>query len=174
MKKIILMLIVLSCSVNASEEHHWNKGISPYFTVYLTGDSEFYSWGNEGPCGKYLNLQGFKFPLENENFEITWVYELDEAGNRINKWPVPTDSSTISVSGDVLTVNTLDKYNPYVHINQKGEIIRGPQSIKVLPESKFVDCPIKNNSNYTYEACLKIYDPTLKKSRVLSTWSICT
>jgi len=153
-----------------ASEPKWEWGIAPSFDLYLTEESEFYRYGHDGSCGKHLNIQSFEFPLGNPNFDLTWTYELSDQGEKISKWPIPNDTSTYAVAGDVLTVSTTDEHQPYFDINYSGQIVRSIESELSNREPEFVECPVKNR----YEACVRLFDATQSSYRIITTLSACT
>lgn len=159
------MFLVCAFGASASE---WNTGIAPYFMVYLKNTSDLYKYGIEDPCGKHLELQGFELPIDNDNFEISWIYELSKSGRALNKWPIPVDTLPAGLSGDNLTLSTSHESQPFVVVNHNGEITRYTGMNNALITT--IKCPDQGG----HDGCMKIFDETMNKYRIVTMISTCT
>ena len=174
MKFLSLILLIFFIPKLCFGTDDWEIGFAPYLDLYLKNGSELHQYGFEGSCGKYITIQADAIPVNSRFFEVTWMHELSSDGQIINKWPIPNDTSTISVTGGILTVSTLDNNQPLLDIKPDGKIRRSFLSLNDIPKPKYIDCPQRSSGLNEYEGCVNLQDRASGKLRIITVLSACT
>lgn len=151
---LLFFLFSLISSFSFSEGE-WDLGIKVYMDLSLSQESDLYKLGLDSACGKYLTIKSSNMPVESKHFDITWIYELNQDGSVLNKWPIPNDVIPVSISGTVLTVSTRNENQPYIDIDVNHKVKLSFKSDIVSSVKDWVKCP---GEKYSRDDCAKIED----------------